>query len=189
MTHTTAALCTDPSNYTVVIQYLTQCVFKTAFRKNDTPTYTGNCTQAKADVNKCTKSCTLSDTNKHWVLQGYFWFFFSLSLSVQMKCLSSQILCEKHIQVIKSNPLWIRLLFESNRQLWDVACLCTWPGSSSNVPSSSSSWGLMICTSTLRGQLPRAFNPQRYDTMLDVVSSIRISLLFLFSSLFPSFPL
>lgn len=115
--------------------------------------------------------------------------FFFHSLSVQMKCLSSQILCEKHIQVIKSNPLWIRLLFESNRQLWDVACLCTWPGSSSNVPSSSSSWGLMICTSTLRGQLPRAFNPQRYDTMLDVVSSIRISLLFLFSSLFPSFPL
>lgn len=44
-----------------------------------------------------------------------FDFFFSspLALSVQMKCLSSQILCEKHIQVIKPNPPWKRLLFES----------------------------------------------------------------------------
>lgn len=72
------------------------------------------------------------------------------------------------------------------RQLWDIAYPRTWPGCSSNVPSSSS-WGLMICTSTLQGQLPRAFNPQRYDTMLNVVSSI--SLLFLFFLLLsPSTP-
>lgn len=32
-------LCTDPSNYTVAIQYLAYCVFKTAFQRNDTYTH------------------------------------------------------------------------------------------------------------------------------------------------------
>lgn len=48
-----------------------------------------------------THTLTQARTNNHWVLQGYFDF----SPSVQMKCLSSQILYgKKNIQVIKPNP-------------------------------------------------------------------------------------
>lgn len=61
------------------------------------------------------------------------------------------------------------------RRLRDPASPRPRPSCGSSAPSFAS-WGLMICTSTLQGQLPRAFNPRRYDTMLNTVPSI--SLLF-----------
>lgn len=86
------------------------------------------------------------------------------SASVQMTCLSSERLCEKYRSYKCPIPL--------SNGCFHVAYL----GSNSLLLL----WNLMICTSTLWGWLSRAFNPPRYDTMQDVVSSITIPLHFLF---------
>lgn len=154
--------------------------------------YTLECTQAKlytrmcthvwslAEFSQTTHTLYLSHTQSTCKKQplgpaGLLWFFSPLCPD-EMFIVSNTLW--KNIHVRKRSPSWKWLPLESSMsQLWDMAHPRTWPGCSSNVPPSSS-WGLMLCTSTLPGQLPRAFNPQRYDTMLNIVSSISLLLFF-----------
>lgn len=147
-------LCTDPSNYTVAFQYRAYCVFKTAFRKNNTGKilYCHNSPHTQTQTAaQSWGGCPHTHSNVYiyiYIRNSFLWSVIGMRCGLSVDLADQQLRCA---------------LF-------------------------SSSWALMICTSTLQGQLPRAFNPQRYDTMLDVGSSITIPVLS-FSWLFFVLPL
>ena len=121
------------------------------------------------------------DTRKQPLgLSGLLWFSPPLSRwNVYLKYCGEKKKKKRNTQVKK--------ILLGRGCLWILACgsCVTWPlgvlGCGSCAPSFSL-WGLMICTGTLQGQLPRAFNPWRYDTMLNAVPSISLLFTLLSSS-------